>query len=77
MQCAGIEQPSELVGPLGVAPDEEADAAVCRLLEDSRRVDVCELLADRERPVSIGVGGRLEVAQDLAWPELGDQPGDA
>lgn len=77
VQCAGVAERSELAGPLGIAGDDEPDAASTCLLEDPAGIDVGELVADGEAPVILYLAGGLEVVEDLDGPELADQPGDA
>ena len=77
VQCAGAAQARELVGPLGIAGDDEPDAAAGGLLEDLAGIDVGELVADGEAPVVLHLAGGLEVVEDLAGTELADQAGDA
>lgn len=77
VQCAGVAERSELAGPLGIAGDDEPDAARACLLEDLGGVYTAEFLGEREAPVVLYPAGGLSVVQDLAGAELADQPGDA
>lgn len=45
VQCAGATPARELVGPLGIAGDDEPDAPIGGLLEDLAGIDVGELVA--------------------------------
>ena len=72
MQRPCVAKRSELAGPLGVTRGDEANAAIGGLLEDPAGVDVDELLAEREGPVTLDVG-RLQVAEYLAGTDLADQ----